>query len=61
MTELTVEMKATELPIVQEMIKELAYLRFFYDQAEYAFGPASDDLYYMIREAYDGEVPEAYQ
>ena len=60
MAELTVEVKATELPIVQEMIKELTYLRYFYQKAERAMGPASDDIYDWIKESFEGEIPEGY-
>jgi hypothetical protein len=40
--------------------KELAFLRYFYDCAYDAMGPAVDDVYQMIKEQYEGELPEGY-
>lgn len=34
----------------EELLDELEFLRFFYQQAD--FGPASDDIFSMIREDY---------
>lgn len=43
--------------------KELDWLRYFYSQAKHGMGPASDDIYSMIKEQYiaDGDVlPKSY-
>ena len=39
---------------------ELEYLRFFYEEVDSALGCASDDIYEMIKDSYDGEIPEGY-
>jgi hypothetical protein len=40
--------------------RELAFLRYFYDAAGEAFGPADLDVYASIRDDYEGEIPEGY-
>lgn len=43
--------------------EELSFLRFFYREVEGALGPASDDIYQMIKEAYEEagyNLPEGY-
>lgn len=35
-----------------EQYQELNFLRFFYDEARHAMGPADDDIYRMIKEDY---------
>ena len=40
---------------------ELEFLRYFYGAAGYAFGPADSDIYDMIAESYQGELPEKYK
>jgi len=44
---------------------ELEFLRFFYDAAGEAFGPADADIYYMIKEDFQVEtgyaLPEGYE
>ena len=37
---------------------ELEYLRYFFDKAD--FGPADDDVRYIIREGYTGTIPKGY-
>jgi hypothetical protein len=42
---------------------ELEFLRYFYSEVDNALGPASDDVYYMIKEEYKNEgntIPEGY-
>ena len=42
---------------------ELAWLRYFYDHARHAMGPADDDTYRMIKDDYEnqgGVLPDAY-
>lgn len=42
---------------------ELDWLRYFYSQAKHGMGPASSDIYEMIKEQYiaDGDVvPKSY-
>lgn len=46
-----------------EQRKELNFLRFFYNEAQNGMGPASDDIYQMIKDAWTdaGNVlPEGY-
>jgi len=43
---------------------ELAFLRFFYQEVNGALGPASDDIYEMIMDAWEtvgNVVPEGYR
>ncbi len=43
--------------------EELSFLRFFYREVEGALGPASDDIYQMIKDAYEEagyNLPENY-
>jgi hypothetical protein len=44
----------------QSSQKELEFLRYFYDAAGDAFGPADSDIYQMIKDNYAGELPEGY-
>lgn len=46
--------------MTKEEKAELDYLRYFYGAVDGALGPASGDIYQMIAENYDGEVPEGY-
>ncbi len=39
---------------------ELKFLRYFYNAAGEAFGPADTDIYAMIADDYDGELPPGY-
>lgn len=50
---LTVEVKATDLDIVKEMIEELEWLRFFYKEAGYHFIEDPPSAYSAIREKYE--------
>jgi hypothetical protein len=45
---------------VDKLTQELEFLRYFYDAAGEAFGPADSDIYAMIKENYDGVLPEGY-
>jgi hypothetical protein len=40
---------------------ELEYLRYFYGEVDSALGPASDDVYDIIRDSYEGELPDSYK
>ena len=51
------ESEVTELP--SDIVTELAYLRYFYQEAD--FGPAHDDVIYILQENYDGEIPDGYK
>ncbi len=45
------------------MNTELEWLRYFYDNAMHSMGPASDDIYSMIKESYvmsGGILPPEY-
>lgn len=46
---------------LEELKKEIAFLRYFYNAAGDAFGPAESDIYYMIIQDYEGEVPKEYK
>lgn len=46
--------------MTKEEKEELEFLRYFYKEVEGALGPASDDIYFMIADAYKGKVPKAY-
>jgi len=49
---------------VAELLHELEFLRYFYDNAGEAMGPASDDCYYYIKEGYvenGGVLPVGYR
>lgn len=48
------------IKIAEAYEKELAFLRYFYAAAGDAFGPADSDIYQMIKDNYDGELPEGY-
>lgn len=42
---------------------ELKFLRFFYQEAQNGMGPASDDIYWMIKDAWTdagNALPEGY-
>lgn len=45
--------------------QELEFLRYFYERARYAMGPADDDIYDMIKQDYvqaeGGVLPEDYK
>lgn len=46
-----------------EQREELNFLRYFYSQAENGMGPASDDIYQMIKDAWTdagNTLPEGY-
>lgn len=43
---------------------ELEFLRFFYSEIEAAIGPASDDVYYLLKKEWEeegNELPEDYK
>lgn len=43
---------------------ELEFLRFFYDEVSSVIGPASDDVYYLMKKEYEEEgfeLPEDYK
>lgn len=45
------------------MKEELEWLRYFYGEVDSALGPASDDVYWAIKEVYvagGGTLPEGY-
>lgn len=49
---------------VDELQQELAFLRYFYDVADNAIGPASDDVYEMIKDEFldrEGYLPDGYE
>jgi len=41
-----------------KLVEELDFLRYFFKVAD--FGPADDDVRMIIRENYDGPIPEGY-
>lgn len=44
-------------------IQELEFLRFFYERARYAMGPADDDIYQAIKDEFrdeNGYIPYGY-
>ena len=46
-----------------DMEKELEWLRYFYEEVDSALGPASEDVYWAIKEvdvAGGGTLPEGY-
>jgi hypothetical protein len=48
---------------IDKLEQELAFLEYFYDHVDGALGPASDDIYEMIKEEYleiNGSLPEKY-
>jgi len=50
--------------VTTQDIIELEWLRYFYDRVGEALGPASDDVYYLLKEEYQNEgweLPEAYK
>ena len=50
---LTVEVKATDLDIVKEMIEELEWLRFFYKEAGLYFEECTPFMRAGLREKYE--------
>lgn len=60
MTKLECKVSVTDTDVFKELAKEVVFLRYFYKAAADGFGPASSDLYDMIRENYNGEIPEGY-
>lgn len=52
------------IDIINTLEEELKWLRFFYNHASYAMGPADGDIYLMIKEDYletGGTLPKEYQ
>ena len=63
MDNLEVSVKCTELDIVQKLIEEIEYLRYFYSEAYDCLGPASDDVVEIIKHNWvkqGNNVPEGY-
>lgn len=60
MSNLQIDLHVADLDVFKELAKEVVFLRYFYKAAADGFGPASSDFYYMIRENYNGEIPEGY-
>lgn len=56
--------KPLVLEEIVQLLRELDFLEYFHDMAGDAFGPADDDVHYMIRKGYTEEeglpVPEGY-
>lgn len=49
--------------MIDDMIEELEFLRFFYERARYAMGPADDDIYQSIKDEFRDEydyLPKGY-
>lgn len=49
---------------LEDLEKEVRWLRYFYDAASGPFGPADGDIYQMIKDDFvtgGGVLPEAYQ
>lgn len=52
----------TRVSVTEEEYKELAFLRYFYRAADSAFGPASSDIYHLIKKDYGfNRLPKSYQ
>ena len=47
-------------PVIAGLLQELDFLRYFYEAAGDAFGPADSDVYRSINEDYEGVVPKGY-
>lgn len=45
--------------LTRQMLVELDYLRYFHQEAD--FGPADDDVRWIIQENYTGPIPEGYE
>ena len=65
MPELTVEVKATDMDVVKEILKELQYLRYFYsinpiDCARMDSQFTIDNVKYEFSRIF-GEIPKGYQ
>lgn len=47
-----------------KIMDELEFLRFFYDEVDGALGPASDDVYHIIKEDWKSKgypLPKEYE
>lgn len=61
MPELTVEVKATELDVVKEMVEELTFLRYFYNGVNYHYqsiGAMFSEEYKLVSSK---SLPKGYQ
>ncbi len=61
MTTRDVELEKQKEAEHAELLLELEFLRYFYDAVDNPLGPASDDVYEIIKENYTGTLPSKYQ